>query len=292
MTSGLGPARIAELIGAGRRGVASVTGWRSEASPDPGLGLWSAVLVTPGSAIPFLLYRPLSPGPWPAAVAIHQHNDEYQLGKSEPAGLLGDSHAAYGLALARRGFIVAMPDLDGFEDRLPSTDSGLRYEMFQAMNALVEGGTLHGRHVRDVLSVVDYLEKFEDVTGSVAVAGHSLGGQIALLSLAVDQRLKHAAISCGVTTYSAARENGILHNPGWYVPGLEDAGGYAAVAASLRDKRLLVLAAEGDEHFPAAGAAEVIASFPDGVATVRWRPGAHAPDSFTPEAIAQWLARE
>lgn len=292
MTTGLTPARLAELIGVGRRGVASVTGWRSEPSPDPGLGLWSAVLVTPGSAIPFLLYRPLSPGPWPAAVAIHQHNDEYQLGKSEPAGLLGDSHAAYGLALARHGFIVAMPDLDGFEDRQRPADSGLRYEMFQAMNALVEGGTLHGRHVRDVLSVVDYLEAFEDVTGSVAVAGHSLGGQIALLSLAVDERLKQAAISCGVTTYRAAREAGVLHNPGWYVPGLEDAGGYAAVAASLRDKRLLVIAAEDDEHFPAAGAADVIASFPDGVATVTWRPGAHAPDGFMPEAIAQWLARE
>lgn len=223
-------------------------------------------------------------------VAIHQHNDEYQFGKSEPAGLAGDPNAAYGLALAQEGFLVAIPDLLGFEERGYAHGREAReLELFLALNAVAQGHSLHGVHVSDVLAVIRYLEAFETVLGSVAVAGHSLGGQIALLVLAVDDHVTVGAVSAGLTTIEACQRAEILHNPGWYVPGLETLGDYVAIARSLKNKRVLSVSASHDEHFPAEGAQAVLAAFGDKIVDSRWRVGSHSMDEETRDILAQWL---
>jgi hypothetical protein len=55
---------------------------------------------------------------WPAVLAIHQHDNRYDLGKAEPVGLSGNAMYAYGQELCRRGYVVLCPDLLCFEDRL------------------------------------------------------------------------------------------------------------------------------------------------------------------------------
>ncbi|GAG89685.1 unnamed protein product, partial [marine sediment metagenome] len=53
-----------------------------------------------------------------AAICVwHQHNGQYDLGKSEPAGLEGDPQHHTGAALARLGYVVLSIDAIGFEER-------------------------------------------------------------------------------------------------------------------------------------------------------------------------------
>src|SRR3712207_5658986 len=62
-----------------------------------------------GDTIPCLLLTPERPLPR-TLISVHQHNGEFALGKSEPAGLAGDPSLAYGLRLAERGARVLLPD--------------------------------------------------------------------------------------------------------------------------------------------------------------------------------------
>jgi hypothetical protein len=76
--------------------------------------------VEPGVRAPAWLLRPKGdspPGGWPAVLAIHQHAGNYELGKSEPAGLSADASYHYGLDLCRRGYVALCPDQLCFEDR-------------------------------------------------------------------------------------------------------------------------------------------------------------------------------
>lgn len=53
----------------------------------------------------------------PAVVAMHQDDIYYHIGKSEPAGLMGDSTMQYGKELFERGYIVICPDRFYHADR-------------------------------------------------------------------------------------------------------------------------------------------------------------------------------
>src|SRR5437868_6996364 len=64
--------------------------------------------VEPNDRVPALLLIPDSATeqqPTPGIAVWHQHNDEYQLGKSEPAGLAGDSMQHTAVALVREGYV-------------------------------------------------------------------------------------------------------------------------------------------------------------------------------------------
>src|SRR5689334_6417091 len=56
-----------------------------------------------GAAIPAFLMLPKGGASLPGTVVFHQHNGEFHLGRSEPAGLAGDAFQAFGPALAARG---------------------------------------------------------------------------------------------------------------------------------------------------------------------------------------------
>ena len=74
----------------------------------------------PGERVPAFLLVPLSATPAhpaPAITLCHQHAGQYDIGKSEPAGLSGDPMHHTGVALARHGFVVLCPDSLCFEER-------------------------------------------------------------------------------------------------------------------------------------------------------------------------------
>ncbi|XBH20374.1 hypothetical protein V5R04_08945 [Jonesiaceae bacterium BS-20] len=302
---------LSHMVGLRSDGPAQPVQWTEVASPDPTVAVFSGV-VTVGRAagrdqelpdaalttrnnpglvqIPCLLLRPKGEGPRQAVVAIHQHNDEHHLGKSEPAGLAGNPNVAYGLELAKQGFLVAVPDLLGFEDRGSAHGrTGRELELFYAMNAIANGHSLHGEHVSDVLAVANYLENHELIVGNVAVTGHSLGAQIGLLVLALAPNITVGVISAGLTSIAACKRADVLHNAGWYLPGLETAGDYGAIAAMITGKKALSIAATDDEHFPTDGAQDVLGAFPEGVLESHWRSSTHEMDRRTLDLMTNWM---
>ena len=242
-----------------------------------------------GYSVPCLLLTPEGSGPWPGVVAIHQHNGEFALGKSEPAGLAGDRTMAYGDAMARLGAVVLIPDLSGFEDRLDDARTGARAEQLEAFHLLTLGSTLQARHVEDVALCVSWLSQHPDVTGPIGVIGHSLGGQVAFFAAACDARIRAAVVSCGLGTLESFHRAGVLHNPAWYVPGLALAGDSPAVAALVENQSVWISAGETDPLFPIQGVRDAVAGFKAGTAELHVFAGGHnLPPAVSAEATA-WL---
>ncbi|MBB6405506.1 hypothetical protein [Arthrobacter sp. AZCC_0090] len=105
--------------------------------------------------------------------------------------------------------------------------------------------------------------------------GHSLGGQVALFSLAFDVRLSAGVVSCGVGTVASFASHRIKHNPAWFVPGLTAAGDLPAVARALEGQRVLVTAGSADPWFPIDGVRAVLAGFGLGVSDTYLFDGGH-----------------
>jgi len=98
----------------------------------------------PGDRIPALLLVPDGVSarcPAPAIAVWHQHNGEWQLGKSEPAGLAGNPMHHTGVALAREGYVVLCPDALCFEDRREPEGklAGGGFEQFEFLRYVVAG---------------------------------------------------------------------------------------------------------------------------------------------------------
>jgi hypothetical protein len=90
----------------------------------------------PGDRVPALLLIPNSATDTNSAPGIavwHQHNGEYHLGKSEPAGLAGNPMHHTAVALAHEGYVVLCPDALCFEERQDPTGilKGGEYERFE-----------------------------------------------------------------------------------------------------------------------------------------------------------------
>lgn len=152
-------------------------------------------------------------------IAVHQHAGAFTLGKSEPAGLAGDPSLAYGLALAHAGARVVLPDLIGFEERQrhwsndPSAD-----ERLDALFRVTDGSSLQAKHTHDIAVVTSWMRESDSPASQLSVIGHSLGGQVALFSLALDPRISRGVVSCGLGTLASFEAARIRHNPAWFVP--------------------------------------------------------------------------
>jgi len=80
--------------------------------------------VPDGDRIEAFLFQPTDETLPGAVLALHQHNSQWTIGKSEIAGSVGDPLQAFGPALARRGVTVLAPDAVGFESRLKTAGWG------------------------------------------------------------------------------------------------------------------------------------------------------------------------
>ncbi|GCE25019.1 hypothetical protein KDA_05030 [Dictyobacter alpinus] len=206
-----------------------------------------------------------------AVVCIHQHNSEFHIGKSEPVGLAGNPDVFYARDLCQRGYIVIVPDLEGFEERQVSTDNLERwkrttprllsegtYERFLAMDHLLHGSTLQARYVWDLARAVDYLCTRSDVDAErIGALGHSLGGQEVCWLLLFDERVKAGVCSCGISTFASIVRNGINHNFAAYVPGLLEVGDMDQLLANLAPRALLMAAGNQDWIFPIDGVRQI-----------------------------------
>ena len=160
--------------------------------------------------------------PAPAVCVWHQHNGQWHLGKSEPAGLAGNPMHHTGVALAKLGFIVLCPDTLGFEDRAKGFSlSGGNLERFLYLKYVVRGKTLAWKSIVDMRRAVDFLTSLAIVNSdSIGSYGHSMGSTHAYMVGPWETRIKATVCNCCLPTYEAIEQNELLHCFHNYVTGI------------------------------------------------------------------------
>lgn len=190
-------------------------------------------------------------------VALHQHAMEYDLGKSEPAGLKAGKCGpdfTYGKELAERGYTVLCFDFKTFEER-QYTHSSLQAhfsERFAKQEAVLDGIELMGVNVLDVMQSMTILSQ-EGIT-DIGLIGHSLGATVAAYALAMDTRIKTAVANCGVASFDSVRKALRVQGWHWAIHGIKPTFGELHNITPLMGTRpFLISAAKQDKCFPIEG---------------------------------------
>ncbi len=233
----------------------------------------------PGDAIPAMVLVPdgvNASHPAPAVAVWHQHNGQWHLGKSEPAGLAGDPMHHTGAALAREGYVVLCPDALCFEQR---QDDRLRqgdFERFEFLRYVVAGKCLAWRNILDMRRAIDYLCSRPDVQHQrIGCYGHSMGSTHTWLVGPWEPRLKCLVGNCCLPTYAAIHRTKLLHCFPNFIPGWFQYGDTPDIAALIAPRPLHLNFGEIDHGSP-------IEEVRSAVATIaRAYAAAGAPGSFT-----------
>ena len=216
--------------------------------------------VEPGERVPGLLFLPSRQRPGrPAVLCLHQHAGQFELGKSEPAGLAGNPEQHYALELARRGFVTLVPDHLCFEERRDPRLPDAQFERFEFTRRLTLGSTLQAKLSWDAIRGVDYLRGRSEVDGRIGCIGHSLGGQQTLMLAALDRRIAAAVSSCGFSTLATIFRDAVNHNFAAYAPGLGQRGDWGDVLALVAPRPFMAVAGRTDRIFPIDGLEAAIA---------------------------------
>ena len=215
-------------------------------------------------AMPVYVLLPKN-GPRPLPVVIAWHGHGY--GVKDIVGLWEDGserdtpdgyHADFGVALCRRGFAVAAPEISCFGER--QTDfSCLEHDLgsprpstchHTATLAFHLGGSAIGLRVHDGMRLVDYLETRKELdTRRLGAMGISGGGMHTFFSTALDTRIK----ACVVSGYFSTFRDSILameHCTCNFVPGLHEFGEMYDVVGLIAPRPMMVEAATRDPIFP------------------------------------------
>ncbi|MEO1996485.1 MAG: dienelactone hydrolase family protein [Planctomycetaceae bacterium] len=210
----------------------------------------------PGDPVPALLLIPdavSADKPAPAVAVWHQHNGQYDLGKSEPAGLAGNAMHHTGAALAREGFVVLCPDALCFEERQdPAAKlSGGRYERFEFLRYVVDGKSMAWKNILDMKRACDFLVSRAEVLASrLGCYGHSMGSSHTWLVGPWEPRLKCLVGNCCLPTYRGIHRERLLHCFPNFVPGLGAYGDTPDIAALIAPRPLLLNFGERDRGSP------------------------------------------
>jgi len=208
-------------------------------------------------------------------LAAHQHNGDWELGKSEVAGIAGNPDCQYGRELCERGYTVICPDYLGFEDRGPS--GGLRpyensprdraWEEMDFCIQLMHGSSLCSKYIFDSCQALDVLETAHVQPSYFGAIGHSMGGQTAMWTAFFDSRIQAAFASCAMSLTELLLKNRINHNLAAFLPGLLRIGDIDDVVAGIAPRAFGMSSGTEDPMFPMEGVhrihAKATLAFPD-----------------------------
>ncbi|OPZ25814.1 MAG: Abhydrolase family protein [Lentisphaerae bacterium ADurb.BinA184] len=228
---------------------------------------------SPRTVMPVYILLPKeAPRPLPVVLALHGHG----YGVKDIVGLWEDGaerdaadgyHKDFAVALCRRGFAVAAPEISCFGER--QTDfSHLDGRFGQpvpyccthtAMLAFHLGGSVVGLRVHDGRCLVDYLGTRADVDcrrlGAMGISG---GGMHTFFSTACDERIR----ACVVSGYYCNFKDSILamhHCACNFVPGLDEFGEIYDLVGLIAPRPMLIEAGTRDPIFPLAGVKAAVA---------------------------------
>ncbi|GAB3315150.1 hypothetical protein GCM10027299_04120 [Larkinella ripae] len=212
--------------------------------------------VGPDDRVPALLLIPdaaTAQRPAPAIAVWHQHNGEYHLGKSEPAGLAGNPMHHTAVALVREGYVVLCPDALCFEERQDPTGKLKNgdYERFEFLREVVRGRSLAWKNILEMRRAVDFLcSRPEVLAARIGCYGHSMGSTHTWLVGPLEPRLKCLVGNCCLPTYAAIEETHILHCFPNFVPGWLQFGDTPDIAALIAPRPLHLNFGELDSGSP------------------------------------------
>jgi dienelactone hydrolase len=213
--------------------------------------------------------------PGPLVYCHHQHDHQFELGKSEVVGLRGDPSQAYAAELARRGFVTIAADSIGFEDR--NWADGQNVGWFELSSRLMLGRTLLADELQEISLAIDYgLSLPEARDGAVGFIGHSFGGRVALWAPAWDNRIAASVSNCGCVSYRESFAHDVGFQADTVVPGFARAFDVEDLLELTPQCDYLIIAGDDDRWSRGAPALEAEARRRgmQHVRTVR-RPGGH-----------------
>lgn len=189
-------------------------------------------------------------GSWGGAAIVKSPNDP--LGAALNQALNYD----YAGQLARRGFMVFVPELRGFGQRLEDPDlqegdpQWISSCYSVSVNALLLGKTLLGLRVYDIMRLIDYIyTRPEPLADTLGCAGLSGGGMLTLFSTALDQRISCAVVSGYFNTFrdSIMAVRHCLCN---FVPGMVQVAEMVDIAGLVAPRPMLIETGTKDPIFP------------------------------------------
>ena len=132
-----------------------------------------------------------------AKAVLTSHGTNGIIGKYGVIDLDGTPRRAYGIELAMRGFITFSPDQYGFGEAMEDEDWKKNFVEFYDR---FPNWSLSSRRVLGHIRALDVLDQLEYVDhDGYGVIGNSLGGQAAFYIAALDERIKAAVISTGIS---------------------------------------------------------------------------------------------
>lgn len=160
-------------------------------------------LLSPGERVASLVLIPKSTRkPGPAVLTIHpttKDGKEQTVGRGEQVdGKLTPSAArrAYGLHLARRGYVTFSPDLLGAGERIYSGRREFDNQPFIDAHPTWSGT---GKDLWDLRRAIDVMQTLPEIDPDrIGSIGHSQGAGLTCYLAAVDERVKVAVSNCGV----------------------------------------------------------------------------------------------
>ena len=208
----------------------------------------------PGDRVPAMLLVPDgvdAEHPAPAVAVWHQHNGEWHLGKSEPAGLDGNPMHHTGVALVREGYVVLCPDALCFEERRSPHLQGGNFERFEFLRYVVAGKCMAWKNILDMRRAIDYLCQRPEVERErIGCYGHSMGSTHTWLVGPWEPRLKCLVGNCCLPTYAAIHRTNLLHCFPNFIPGLFAHGDTPDIAALIAPRPLHLNFGELDAGSP------------------------------------------
>jgi dienelactone hydrolase len=256
-----------------------------------------------GDLIPAFLLLPAGDGPFPAVLIHHQHNSQRHLGKSEVCGLIGAPLQAFGPVLARRGFVVLVPDSICFEDRRRNrtgTEADGEADVEQHYNEmcyrLLRGDTLMRKVLSDSAHGISLLSCLAQIdVEKIGMLGHSYGGNTVLFHGALDTRIRFACSSGAASSYRYKLAHQVGIEMAEVIPSFVTRYDIADLVACFAPRRILLVSATDDAaSHDAAGivrAAEAACATTGSIAYIEHQryDGGHALTQERFDSIVHWM---